>query len=143
MSVTYPPGFAASGVTAGCKPSGLADLGLLVGEQDTVMAGLFTTNRVVAAPIVVSRARLAQGSPRAVVVNSGQANAATGDRGVSDAKVVTERVSELLGTGAGDVLPCSTGVIGEPLHMGRLVPALPAAVDALSTDGGRTSRARS
>ena len=137
MSVTYPRGFVASGVTAGCKPSGLADLGMLVGEAGTSIAALFTTNQVAAAPVVVGRARVAQGSLRAVVVNSGQANAATGDRGIADATTVCELAGELLGIGPAAVLPCSTGMIGEPLHMERLTPALPAAVQTLSRDGGQ------
>jgi glutamate N-acetyltransferase/amino-acid N-acetyltransferase len=137
MSVTFPWGFEASGVTAGCKPSGLADLGLLVGEPGTTVAGLFTTNRVEAAPVAISRARLrSHGSPRAVVVNSGQANAATGERGIADALDITERTGALLGIGVTDVLPSSTGVIGEPLHVDRLLLALPVAVDALAKDGG-------
>ena len=90
VSVTFPRGFVASGVTAGCKPSGLPDLGLLVGEPGTIVAGLFTTNRVEAAPVAMGRARLRRRvAPRAVVVNSGQANAATGDRGVADALAMT------------------------------------------------------
>lgn len=137
MSVTFPRGFEASGVTAGCKPSGLPDLGLLVGEPGTTVAGLFTTNRVEAAPVAISRSRLgAAGSPRAVVVNSGQANAATGDRGVADALDITARAGRLLGLEDEAVLPSSTGVIGEPLHMDRLLAALPAAVHALSKGGG-------
>jgi glutamate N-acetyltransferase / amino-acid N-acetyltransferase len=136
MSVTFPRGFAASGVTAGCKPSGLPDLGLLVGEPGTTAAGLFTTNRVEAAPVALGRARLTGGAPRAVVVNSGQANAATGPRGVADALAVTARAGELLGLEDDAVIPSSTGVIGEPLHMERLLPALPSAVEALSTEGG-------
>ncbi|HEY6566193.1 MAG TPA: bifunctional glutamate N-acetyltransferase/amino-acid acetyltransferase ArgJ [Actinomycetota bacterium] len=137
MSVTYPKGFQASGVTAGCKPSGLPDLGLLVGEPGTMVAGLFTTNRVEAAPVTIGRARLrAGGSPRAVVVNSGQANAATGARGVADALAITARTGALLGLEDDTVLPSSTGVIGEPLHMERLLPALPTVVEALSKEGG-------
>ena len=88
MSVTYPRGFLASGVTAGFKPSGLADLGMLVGEAGTTAAALFTTNPVAAAPVAVGRERVGAGSPRAVLVNSGQANAATGDRGIADATTV-------------------------------------------------------
>jgi glutamate N-acetyltransferase / amino-acid N-acetyltransferase len=137
VSVTFPRGFVASGVTAGCKPSRLPDLGVLVGGPGTTIAGLFTTNRVEAAPVAVSRARLARtGVPRAVVVNSGQANAATGDRGVADALAVTACVSELLGIEDMAVLPTSTGVIGERLYLDRLLPALPGAVSALSKDGG-------
>jgi glutamate N-acetyltransferase/amino-acid N-acetyltransferase len=136
VSVTFPRGFRAAGVTAGFKPSGLPDLGLLVGEPGTTAAGVFTTNLVCAAPVRLSRARLALGSPRAVLVNSGQANAATGARGDADAATATAAAAAALELDAADVLPCSTGVIGEPLHLPQLDAALPALVAALSTEGG-------
>lgn len=136
MSVTYPAGFTASGVTAGFKPSGLPDLGVLVGVPGTVAAGLFTTNRVSAAPVRLSRARLAAGAPRAVLVNSGQANAATGAAGDADALSSTVLASAALGLEAGELLPCSTGVIGEPLHLDLFEAAVPALVASLSPGGG-------
>jgi glutamate N-acetyltransferase/amino-acid N-acetyltransferase len=136
VSVTFPAGFRASGVTAGFKPSGLPDLGLLVGDPGTTAAGLFTTNLVSAAPVRLSRARLALGGPRAVLVNSGQANAATGARGDADAATATDGAAAALGLEPADVLPCSTGVIGEPLHLAQFDAALPALVDALSPEGG-------
>ena len=117
MSVTFPTGFRAAGVTAGFKPSGLPDLGLLVGDPGTTAAGVFTTNLVSAAPVRLSRARLALGAARAVLVNSGQANAATGARGDADAATATAAAAAALGLDAADVLQCSTGVIGEPLHL--------------------------
>jgi glutamate N-acetyltransferase/amino-acid N-acetyltransferase len=88
--------------------------------------------------VTVGRSRLASsgGSVRAVVVNSGQANAATGERGITDAETTTAALAELLGTAPDEVLPCSTGVIGEPLHVDVFVGALPALIDAASTDGG-------
>ena len=138
MSVTYPLGFRAAGVTAGFKPSGLPDLGLLVGEPGTTAAALFTTNAVAAAPIEVGRDRLARGRIRAVLVNSGQANAATGPRGVEDAIATSAEAASLLGAEPDEVLPSSTGVIGEPLHVDRMREAMPGLVDALSTDGGES-----
>jgi glutamate N-acetyltransferase/amino-acid N-acetyltransferase len=135
VSVTYPRGFSAGGATAGFKPSGQLDLGLLVGAPGTTSAGLFTTNRVVAAPVVVGRERLG-GAPRAVLVNSGQANAATGARGIADAEKTTAAAADLLGLAPEEVLPCSTGVIGEPIHVDRLLGALPALVEELGPDGG-------
>ena len=131
VSVTYPLGFRAAGVTAGFKPSGLPDLGLLVGEPGTTAAALFTTNAVAAAPIEVGRDRLARGRIRAVLVNSGQANAATGPRGIDDAVATSAEAASLLGAEPDEVLPSSTGVIGEPLHVAdarrcRLVEALAA-----------------
>jgi glutamate N-acetyltransferase/amino-acid N-acetyltransferase len=136
MSVTYPSGFRAAGVTAGFKPSGEADLGLLVAEPGATAAGLFTTNRVTAAPVTLARSNLASGTARAAVVNSGQANAATGARGEADAAAVVTELATLLGVEAADVVPCSTGVIGEPLHMDELRAALPEVVGALSPGGG-------
>ena len=136
MSVTYPKGFRAAGVTAGFKPSGLPDLGLLVGDLGTTAAGLFTTNRVAAAPVRVSRERLAAGTARAVLVNSGQANAATGERGLGDAVRATAEAAALLEIDRAQVLPCSTGVIGEPLHMDDLLSALPKLVATMDHEGG-------
>ncbi|MGH2631400.1 MAG: bifunctional ornithine acetyltransferase/N-acetylglutamate synthase, partial [Actinomycetota bacterium] len=136
MSVTYPLGFRAAGVTAGFKPSGLPDLGLLVGDLGTTSAALFTTNAVAAAPVEVGRARLRRGRVRAVLVNSGQANAATGSRGVDDALTTSAEAAALLDAEPDEVLPSSTGVIGEPLHVERMRRAMPALVDGLTADGG-------
>ncbi len=136
MSVTYPRGFRAAGMSAGLKPSGRPDLGLLVGEPGTTVAGLFTTNRVAAAPVHLSRARIASGRGRAVIVNSGQANAATGERGDADAEAVVAAAADALGADAADVLACSTGVIGEPVHVEPLLAALPILSGALTADGG-------
>jgi glutamate N-acetyltransferase / amino-acid N-acetyltransferase len=136
VSVTYPRGFRAAGVTAGFKPSGQPDLALLVGDPGTTAVGLFTTNRVAAAPVHLSRARLSSGAARAVLVNSGQANAATGARGDADAAAATDSAAAALALVPEEMLQCSTGVIGEPLHMERLLDALPKLVAALDADGG-------
>lgn len=136
MSVTHPLGFRAAGVTAGFKPSGMPDLGLLVGDTGTTAAALFTTNAVVAAPVEVGRDRVARGRVRAVLVNSGQANAATGARGVDDALATTAEAAALIGAEPDEVVPSSTGVIGEPLHVEQMREAMPALVDELSRDGG-------
>jgi len=136
MSVTFPHGFQAAGVVAGLKPSGLPDLAMLVGDPGTTAAGLFTTNRVVAAPVTLSRARLAGGRARAVVVNSGQANAATGAAGESAAHATTDAAAAVAALAPEELLQCSTGVIGEPLHLDVMLAALPALVAALSPEGG-------
>ena len=136
MSVTYPRGFRAAGMSAGLKPSGRPDLGLLVGDPGTTVAGLFTTNRVAAAPVELSRARIAEGHGRAVIVNSGQANAATGERGDADAQTIVSAAAAALGVDAADVLACSTGVIGEPVHVEPLLAALPILAGALTPEGG-------
>jgi glutamate N-acetyltransferase/amino-acid N-acetyltransferase len=134
--VTYPRGFRAAGVAAGMKPSGSPDLGILLGEPGTTAAGVFTTNRVVAAPVTLSRKHLAAGGGRGVLVNSGQANAATGSRGDEDAAAAVAAAAAAIGIAASDLLACSTGVIGEPLHMDRLLGGLPAVVSALGAGGG-------
>ena len=136
MSVTYPTGFRAAGVTAGLKASGLADLGLLVGDPGTTAAALFTTNSVAAAPVQVGRDRVTRGHVRAVLVNSGQANAATGPRGIADAVATSASAASLVGVEADEMLPCSTGVIGEPLHVEPMTAAMPGLVHALSTESG-------
>lgn len=135
MSVTFARGFRASGVTAGMKPSGRPDLGLLVADEIRSAAGLFTTNAFAAAPVRLSRGRLARGSARAVVVNSGQANAGTGPRGDLDAETMTAAVAAAINLDPASVLACSTGVIGEPVHVAEFLSALPGLVDGLSTDG--------
>ena len=134
--VTYPRGFRAAGASAGMKPSGRPDLGLLVAASPCGGAGAFTTNAFAAAPVRLSRRRLAGATAQAVIVNSGQANAATGEAGERDAEHVTEAVAELLGVDAELVLACSTGVIGEPIHMEELIAALPALASSLSSSGG-------
>ncbi len=136
MSVTFPKGFRAAGVTAGLKPSGRPDLGLLVADEARSAAGLFTTNAFAAAPVRLSRQRLSHGLAQAVVVNSGQANAGTGIRGDRDAEAVTAAVAAALGLEPGLVLACSTGVIGEPLHTEQLLEALPQLVEVLAPEGG-------
>jgi len=134
--VTYPRGFVAAGVAAGLKPSGKPDVALLLGDAGTTAAGLFTTNEVVAAPVTLSRAHLVAGRGRGVLVNSGQANAATGDRGERDAAAAVAAAAAAVGLAPTELLQCSTGVIGEPLHMDRLLGALPLVVSGLRGDGG-------
>ena len=136
MSVTFPQGFSAAGISAGLKPSGRPDLGLLVGAPGTTAAGLFTTNRVAAAPVQLTRSLIAEGHGRAVIVNSGQANAATGERGNADARAVVAATAAALGLDAADVLACSTGVIGEPIHLEPLLEGLPILAGAVTSEGG-------
>lgn len=137
MTVTSPQGFRAAGVTAGLKASGRPDLALVVNDGPLqVAAGVFTTNRVVAAPVVWSRQAVADGVAHAVVLNSGGANACTGPEGFADTHRTAEHVAQALDTSPGDVLVCSTGLIGERLPMGVLLPGVDAAVEALSADGG-------
>jgi glutamate N-acetyltransferase/amino-acid N-acetyltransferase len=136
VSVTYARGFTAAGVTAGVKPSGQPDLGLLVGRPGPTAAGVFTTNRLQAAPVRLSRARLEAGRASAVVVNSGQANAATGEAGDEAARRLADAAASSLGLDIDAMLTASTGVIGEPLHLDELLRAVPLAVESLSPEGG-------
>ena len=141
MSVTAAEGFRAAGVRAGLKASGRPDLALVVNDGPLdVAAGVFTTNRIVSAPVIWSRGVIAgerggSGSARAVVLNSGSANACTGPRGAADAAVTAERVAGLLAdcsVSVGDVLVCSTGVIGVPIDMPALEEGVASAVRILS-----------
>ena len=137
MSVTNPAGFRAAGVAAGLKASGGLDVALVVNDgPEQVAAGVFTTNRVVAAPVVWSRQVVADGIVHAVVLNSGGANACTGPDGFADTHRTAEHVGEVLATSPGDVAVCSTGLIGLRLDMAALLPGVSAACGALSADGG-------
>ena len=137
MTVTAPLGFRAAGVAAGLKSSGRPDVALVVNDgPDHVAAAVFTSNRVVAAPVVWSRQAVADGVAHAVVLNSGGANACTGPEGFLDAHRTAEQVGATLGVSAGDVLVCSTGLIGDRLRMDLLLPGIDTAATALSTDGG-------
>ncbi|MGJ6981252.1 bifunctional glutamate N-acetyltransferase/amino-acid acetyltransferase ArgJ [Aestuariimicrobium soli] len=135
--VTHPRGFSAAGVTAGLKPSGRPDLALVVNHGPaTAAAAVFTTNRVVAAPVVWSREAVADGRLDAVVLNSGGANACTGAGGYADSRATAEHVATALGLEATHVGVCSTGLIGVRLPMDRLLAGVDEAVTRLSSDQG-------
>ena len=137
MSVTTPAGFRAAGVAAGLKATGRRDVALVVNDgPDQVVAGVFTTNRVQAAPVVWSRVVVGDGVARAVVLNSGGANACTGPDGFADTHRTAEHVADLLGCSSGDVVVCSTGLIGVRLPMDELLAGTAAAAQALTSDGG-------
>lgn len=138
MTVTYPAGFVAAGVAAGIKDSGAKDVALVVNDGPRfTAAGVFTANRVQAAPVLWSRQVLTSDSAlRAVVLNSGGANACTGPRGFQDTHATAERVAECLNIGAASVAVCSTGLIGEYLPMGALLAGVDEAAAALSDTGG-------
>ena len=126
-------GFSAAGVEAGFKKSGGRDLALVVNTgPDDAAAAEFTSNRVAAAPVHWSREVIRQGRARAVVLNSGGANACTGPQGFQNTHETAELVGEQLGMGAGEVLVCSTGLIGEQLPMDVVRGGVPAAVAALA-----------
>ena len=136
--VTAPAGFLAAGITAGLKQSGNPDLALLLAPVGGVCAGTFTTSVVRAACVDLCDQRLkaSGGVARAVMINSGQANACTGDRGLIDSLRATEALADRLGLDADQVLICSTGVIGVPIPMELLLAGLDPLVEALSADGG-------
>jgi glutamate N-acetyltransferase / amino-acid N-acetyltransferase len=136
LGVTAAAGFGAAGVACGLKASGAPDLALVVGDPGTVAAGVFTTNQVVAAPVVWSRDRLAgSADARVVVLNSGNANACTGPAGEAAVRATVERAAGGLGCRAEQVLVCSTGVIGVPLDVGRVVDGVGKAAAGLDRSG--------
>lgn len=135
--LTHPKGFLAAGVAAGIKTRpGALDVAVLACERAAVAAGVFTSNRVCAAPVHVSREHLhsSRGRVRAVVVNSGNANACTGKRGMRDARKMAALTAGLLDTEAVHVLVASTGIIGRPLPMDRVADGIRKAVHRLSGD---------
>jgi glutamate N-acetyltransferase/amino-acid N-acetyltransferase len=137
VSVTAPRGFRAAGTAAGLKPSGRPDVALVVNDGPSdAAAGVFTTNRVQAAPVVWTRQALADGRLRAVVLNSGGANACTGPAGFGDTHATAEHVAAALEIGAGEVAVCSTGLIGLRLPLDLLLPGVTKAAGDLSPVGG-------
>ncbi|MEV6731523.1 MULTISPECIES: bifunctional glutamate N-acetyltransferase/amino-acid acetyltransferase ArgJ [unclassified Streptomyces] len=137
MSVTAARGFTAAGIAAGIKQNGNRDLALVVNNGPRcAAAGVFTSNRVQAAPVQWSRQILADGEIRAVVLNSGGANACTGPQGFQDTYATAEKAAERLGLDAADVAVCSTGLIGVPLPMDRILAGVESAATRLSESGG-------
>ncbi|HEY0812421.1 MAG TPA: bifunctional glutamate N-acetyltransferase/amino-acid acetyltransferase ArgJ [Pseudonocardia sp.] len=148
MSVTSPSGFRAAGVAAGLKDGGQLDLALLVNDgPGRAAAGMFTTNQVKAAPVLWSQQVLSGGALRAVVLNSGGANACTGPEGFQTTHATAEKAAEALSTaesacGAGDVAVCSTGIIGEQLPRAALLAGVEKAAGELAgTQEGGTAAA--
>jgi glutamate N-acetyltransferase/amino-acid N-acetyltransferase len=135
--VTAPAGFRASGLAAGIKASGRPDVALVVNDGPRHdAAGVFTSNRVKAAPVLWTAQCALEGRFRAVILNSGGANACTGPAGFADTHRTAEHVAELLGVAPIEVAVCSTGLIGERLPMAELLSGADAAASALSADGG-------
>ena len=137
MSVTAPLGFRAAGVTAGLKSSGDRDVAVVINDGPSrAAAAVFTSNRVQAAPVTWSRQVVSGGRVRAVVLNSGGANACTGALGFQDTHATAARLANALDDSAGEIVVCSTGLIGERLPMDRLLPAVDAAVAEADRGGG-------
>ncbi|MGO1894973.1 MAG: bifunctional ornithine acetyltransferase/N-acetylglutamate synthase, partial [Brachybacterium sp.] len=133
MTITRPRGFRAVGLAAGIKSAGTHDLALIVndGPRDTA-AAVFTANRVQAAPVLWSREAVSDGRARAVVLNSGGANACTGPEGFADTHRTAEHLADELDIAAQDVLVCSTGLIGERLPMETLLAGVTTATQQLA-----------
>jgi glutamate N-acetyltransferase/amino-acid N-acetyltransferase len=140
MSVTAAQGFVASGVAAGIRRAS-PDLALVRSVPRAVGAAVWTTNRVQAAPVEVSRRHLETAEPQAVVVNAGVANAATGPAGVADAARTASETGRLLGLRAEEIVVLSTGIIGVPLPMEKVLGGVEAAASSLSADGGEAAAA--
>jgi glutamate N-acetyltransferase / amino-acid N-acetyltransferase len=137
VSVTAPQGFRAAGVAAGIKDGGRLDLALVVNDgPGTAAAGMFTSNQVKAAPVLWSRQVLESGALRAVVLNSGGANACTGPEGFQTTHATAEKAAEVLGCGAGEVAVCSTGIIGEQLPRELLLDGVAKAAAGLAAGAG-------
>lgn len=128
------PGFKFAGVTCGIKKSKKKDLALIFSERPATAAALFTTNKVKAAPVLVGMRRMRRGFIQAVVVNSGNANACTGARGMRDAEMMCQEVGARLGIDPGLVLPSSTGIIGVAMPMENISSGIEKAAAALSDD---------
>ncbi|WP_018549091.1 bifunctional glutamate N-acetyltransferase/amino-acid acetyltransferase ArgJ [Streptomyces sp. LaPpAH-108] len=137
MSVTAAKGFTAAGIAAGIKDNGNPDLALVVNTGPRrAAAGVFTANRVKAAPVLWSEQVIKSGEVSVVVLNSGGANACTGPKGFQDTHATAEKAAEVLGRGAIEVAVCSTGLIGVHLPMDKLLPGIGTAAAALSEHGG-------
>src|SRR5512139_699290 len=129
--IKVPKGFLFSAVEAAVKKPGRKDLALIYSEQEAVVAGMFTTNRIKAAPVRLDMQRVRRGTGRAVVVNSGNANACTGIQGMKNAREMATSAADALGVKPTDVFVCSTGVIGTPMPMQRVLAAIPGLLSGL------------
>lgn len=137
--ITAVPGILAAGITAGIKPSGKKDIALVYSSAPARAAAIFTTNQVKGASVLVSQEHVRDGKAQAIVASSGCSNVCTGEQGVKDAREITKTVGELLRIKPNQVLIAATGVIGQPLPMDKIRPALPKLVKALSPQGGRSA----
>ncbi|MFH2046382.1 MAG: bifunctional glutamate N-acetyltransferase/amino-acid acetyltransferase ArgJ [Pseudomonadota bacterium] len=135
MENTTCKGFTASGVISGLKKNGRKDLGLIYSEVPANVAGVFTRNKVQAAPVVLDRQRIKAGLCQAIIANSGSANCCTGDKGMEDALSEAKLAASGLNIAEEMVLVASTGVIGKPLELDKIKSAVPNLVKSLSADG--------
>ena len=122
--ITFPLGFKASGIFSGIKKNGKPDLALIVSDEDCLAAGIFTTNQIKAPCVAISQRRVRGSAIRAIIINSGNANACTGEAGARDALQIAEKLSGHLGCDPKKILMASTGVIGRPLNMEVILPSI-------------------
>jgi glutamate N-acetyltransferase/amino-acid N-acetyltransferase len=135
MGMIMCPGFEAAGIAAGLKKKEKKDLGLFFSKVPANAAGVFTRNRVKAAPVILDEERIKKGLCRAIIVNSGNANCCTGERGIRDAETMAALSASELGIPEDLVLVASTGVIGEPMPMEKIESAVPRLVRSLKPEG--------
>ncbi len=138
--LTTPRGFRAAAGTCGIKPSGHPDLALIVADKPCAAAGMFTTNKVVGAPVTISKRHIRSGTARAIICNSGVSNVCTGKQGIQDAIDMCRHTAAAVECEPGDVLVCSTGVIGPLLPMDKIRRGIPAVANRLAR-GSRADRA--
>lgn len=142
IGVTAPQGFSAAATKAGIKPSGKTDLAVVVNDgPDSAAAAVFTRNKVFAAPVKVSRAAVAAGQLRAIVFNSGNANACTGEQGLQDAQTMQRLTAEGIGAEPAQVAVCSTGIIGDQLPMQKVAGGIADVVQRLGDHGAGAASA--
>ena len=135
MEKEYCIGYKAAGLSSGIKKNGKKDLGIIISESPASVAGVFTTNRVQAAPVVLDKERIKTGVCQAIIVNSGNANCCTGEQGIRDAKAMASSVAKELGISEEMVLVASTGVIGEPLPIRKIEENVPDIAKSAIADG--------
>jgi len=128
-------GFKAAGIAAGIKKNNKKDLGLIVSEVPAGVAGVFTCNKVQAAPVLLTKERIKSGTCQAIIVNSGNANCCTGEQGMADAATMAQLAASGLAIAEDMVLVASTGVIGQPLQIQKVEAAVPKLIDSLSPQG--------
>jgi glutamate N-acetyltransferase/amino-acid N-acetyltransferase len=140
LSVSFPEGFRAAGVASGLKASGNKDVALVVNDGPKhAAAAVFTSNRCKANPILWSQEVIKSGLARAIILNSGGANCYTGPQGFQTTHATAEKVGELLGVGAAEILVCSTGLIGEQLDRDKLLSGAQEAFSTLASGGGASA----
>ena len=135
MGIIMCPGFEAAGIAAGLKKKNKKDLGLIFSKVPANVAGVFTRNRVTAAPVILDRERIKSGVCQAIIVNSGNANCCTGEQGIRDVETMASLSASELGISEDLVLVASTGVIGEPLPIEKIKAAIPELVESLQPRG--------